>query len=132
MSYEVWNGPNDKVTIANGGTTSGQFSMPDRALGVIFFIPQLTAATSLKVQAIKPKDSDVESDTAADLSTILTGAGAVTASTVSGLGSGSAATAYGFDAGVLGAGTFQLVANGAQSSGAVTITIHWRTDRQRH
>jgi len=126
MSASVWNGPNDIVTIASGGTNSTPFSMPDNALGVLLFLPTLT--NSVKIQALQPKDGDQDADAWADLSTILTGGAAVTVSTVSGLAS---ATAYGFDAGVLGAGVFRFVSGGAE--GALrTIRISWRVDRQRH
>lgn len=126
MSQQVWNGGFDVVTILNGGTNSTSFSMPDNALGVMIFFPTMTNAS--KIQALQPKDGDQDADTWADLSTILTGAGAVTVSTVSGLAS---ATAYGFDAGVLGAGVFRIVSGGAEG-GARSIRIAWRVDRNRH
>lgn len=126
MSASVWNGGVDVVTIANGGTNSTPFSMPDNALGVLIFFPTMTNAS--KIQALQPKDGDQDADSWADLSTILTGGAAVTVSTVSGLAS---ATAYGFDAGVLGAGVFRIVSGGAEGAGR-TIRLSWRLDRNRH
>jgi hypothetical protein len=132
VSYPVWNGPLDKVVIPSNGTDSGLFSMPDNALGVVFFIGTLSNAATVKIQALQPKDGDKDSDVFADLFTILTGGATVTLSQVSALGSTSNATAYGFDASVLGAGVFKFVASASQSGGAVTINIGWRVDRNRH
>lgn len=126
MSQAVWNGGQDTVTIANGGTNSTPFSMPENALGCTIIFPTMTNAS--KIQALQPKDGDQDADVWADLSTILTGAGAVTASTVSALAS---ATAYGFDASVLGAGVFRIVSGGAEGA-ARTIKIAWRRDAGRH
>ena len=122
MSYKAWNGPLDIVTIANGGTNSDAFSMPQNALGLTIFLPTLTNA--LKIQKLQPKDGDQDSDTFADLSTTLTGAAAITLSTVSGLATG---TAVSMDASVLGAGVFRFVSAGAEG-GARTIRIAWRID----
>ena len=126
MSQAVWNGGQDTVTIANGGTNSTAFSTPENALGCMIFFPTMTNAS--KIQALQPKDGDQDSDNWADLSTILTGGAAVTISTVSGLAS---ATAYAFDASVLGAGVFRIVSGGAEGA-ARTIKIAWRRDAGRH
>ena len=134
MSYAVWNGPLDTVTIANGATTSTAFSMPDSAFGGIFYIPQIPASTTtLKLQIMQPKSGDVDSDVMADLTTpFITSANTYTYVTMSGMGSSSGASAIAFDASTLGAGVFKFVANNAMSSGALTINIHWRVDRERH
>lgn len=126
MSQKVWNGPFDQVVIANGGTASDAFSMPDSALGVTFIFPTLSNA--VKLQTLTPKFGDQDADAWTDLSTILTGAAAVTISTVSAFASG---TAVGMDAGVLGGGVFRFVSGGAEAA-ARTINIVWRTDRKGH
>jgi hypothetical protein len=128
MSQAVWNGPYEIVTIANGATNSSTFSMPEQCLGVTFIMPA-TLSNTLKVQAMTPKLGDQDADAFTDLSTVLTGAAAITQSTVSGLTQG---TAVSMDAGVLGgAGAFRLVSGGAEG-GARTIYVLWRVDRQRH
>lgn len=126
MSQAVWNGPYEIITIANGGTNSSTFSMPEQCLGVTFIFPTLSNA--LKIQVMTPKLGDQDADAWTDLSTILTGAAAVTVSTVSGFASG---TSVSMDAGVLGgAGPFRFVSGGAEG-GARTIYAIWRVDRQR-
>src|SRR5262245_50088820 len=109
MSQAVWHSNWDSVTIvasAAAGTASTNFSMPKGALGCTIFIPQLTASVTLELDSVRPKLNDQDTETIAPLSTVLTGAAAVTKSTVDGFGSSSAATAYSMDAGVLGAGVF--------------------------
>jgi hypothetical protein len=127
MSTPVWNGPFEQITIANGSTNSSTFCMPEQCLGATFIMPATLSGT-LKLQVMTPKLSDQEADAFTDVSTILTGAAAVTQSTVSGL---AQATAVSMDAGVLGgAGPFRLVSSGSEGA-ARTIWVVWRVDRQR-
>jgi len=136
MSASVWNGALDKVVLPAGaaGQVTPAFSAPNNALGVLIYIPQLTASVAVKIQALAPKDGDQDADVWQDLSTGLTNnAGAIQVSTVSALGSSSADIAYGFDAGVLGSGVFRFISTGAGSqASAVTIRIAWRVDHDRH
>lgn len=121
---KIWTGPIDTVTIPNGAQVSNEFTMPQKALGVLIFMPATLTQASLKLVALKPKLDDKEADVWQDVSTILTGAAAVTQSTVSGL---TAAKAYGFDAGVLGAGVFRFDAGGNEGA-AREIRLAWRVD----
>src|SRR5262245_942869 len=125
MSYKAENYGHDKVLQAGGtaGAVSEAFSMPQNVLGVGLFIPALAASVNLSIQALTPKDGDQDSDTWTALSWISTdNAGATRNSTVSGLG-GTAATAYGFDGSVLGAGVYRFISTGAGTGVAVTIYI---------
>ena len=129
MSYKAENYGHDKVSIPAGaaGQVSDAFSMPHKCLGVGVLIPALDANVTLGLQVLTPKDGDQDSDTWTALSFIDNdNAGAVRQSTVTGLG-GTSATAYGFDAAVLGAGVYRFVSAGVGSlSAAKTIYVDWR------
>jgi hypothetical protein len=132
MSYKVENYGHDKVIQAAGaaGAVSEAFSMPHAALGVGIMIPALDANVTLGLQVLTPKDGDQDADVWTALSYIDNdNAGAVRQSTVTGLG-GTAATAYGFDASVFGAGVYRFVTAGIGSlAAAKTIIIDWRVAR---
>lgn len=129
MSYKAENYGHDKVIQAAGaaGAVSESFTMPHACLGVGFFIPALDASVTLGLQVLTPKDGDQDADAWTSLKYIDNdNTGAVRQSTVDGMG-GTAATAYGFDAAVLGAGVYRFITAGVGTlAAAKTIIIDWR------
>lgn len=134
MSYKAEQYGHDKVIQASGaaGAVSESFSMPHGALGVGIMIPILDASVTLGLQVLTPKDGDQDADVWTSLSYIDNdNTGVVRQSTVNGMG-GTAATAYGFDAAVLGAGVYRFISAGVGTlTSAKTIYIDWRVANTR-
>lgn len=122
---KVYSGPWSQVTIAIGGTTSGDFDLPTGAKTLQIHIPALETATTVALQANRPKDQENESDVWTTITVFDLTDGTFEA--LDGMGSTAAALVV-IPVSASGPGPLRFLASGAQTSAARVIYISYGMD----
>src|SRR5262245_35333937 len=122
MSYKATNYLWDKVTIpdATDGSNSRSFSIPHHAKSVTIHLPDFVgAATTAKVQALRPQENDQAAETWTDVTVF-----DLTDGTFEALYAFPESTVVTLPVTALGGGIFRFVTSAAQTGAADALTIY--------
>lgn len=113
------------VTIPQGGTTSGDFTVPEGIATLQLHIPIVEAATTVALQANRPKEQENDADVWATITVFDLTDGTFEA--LDGMG-GAAATIVTIPVSATGPSPLRFLASGAQASAAREIRIAFGED----